>query len=120
MVASMEELGHYSRNIAEKWKNGKLGLQNLNTLTKSESFRTFYFSPSKDPKITCDTFHLLMSFELGREIRDQKTAYVPFDWKILTLDCLTVDLKHEFNQSNVKMYGNKSEPKAILAEGPIE
>ncbi len=42
-----------------------LDCKTYNTKTKGQSFRTFYFSPSEDPKITRDAFHLLMSFELN-------------------------------------------------------
>lgn len=89
-------------------------IKNINT-----SQRAFNFSPSKNFKVTKDALHLMLSYQLIQEERDDKSAYVPVHWKILTLDSLTVDLKHEFNQSNVKMYGKKSEPKAILAEGKI-
>jgi len=83
------------------------------------SQRAFYFSPSENFKVTKDALHLLLSYQLVQEVRNNKQAYVPVHWKILTLDSLTVDLKHEFNQSNVKMYGKKSVTKALLAEGKI-
>jgi len=81
--------------------------------------RAFYFSPSENFKVTKDALHLMLSYQLVIEKRDNKLAYVPIHWKILTLDSLTVDLKHEFNQSNVKIYGKKSEPKTVLAEGKV-
>jgi len=89
-------------------------IKNINT-----SQRAFYFSPSENFKVTKDALHLMLSYQLVQETRDNKPAYVPIHWKILTLDSLTVDLKHEFNQSNVKMYGRKSEPNSVLAEGKV-
>ncbi len=83
------------------------------------SQRAFYFSPSRNFKVTKDALHLLLGYQLIQEKRNNKVAYIPVHWKILTLDSLTVDLKHEFNQSNVKMYGKKAEPKAVLAEGKV-
>ena len=41
-----------------------LECKTYNRQTKNQSFRTFYFSPSKDQKITRDAFHMLLSFEL--------------------------------------------------------
>lgn len=81
--------------------------------------RAFYFSPSESFKVTKDALHLLLSYQLIQERRNKKVAYVPVHWKLITLDSLTVDLKHEFNQSNVKMYGKKADSKSILAEDDI-
>lgn len=87
-----------------------------NTLTKGQSFRTFYFSPSKDPKITKDAFHLLMSFELDIAERKGKRAFIPISWQIYTLDKLLIQVKHEFNASNRELYTKE----ALLAEGKIK
>lgn len=84
--------------------------------TKDQSFRTFYFSPSEDPKITKDAFHLLMSFELSLDQREGKAAFVPISWHIYTLDKLLIQVKHEFNASNRGLYTKE----ALLAEGEIE
>jgi len=86
-----------------------------NTLTKDQTFRTFYFSPSKDPKITRDAFHLLMSFELDTAERKGKKAFIPISWQIYTLDKLLIQVKHEFNASNRELYTKE----ALLAEGRI-
>lgn len=83
--------------------------------TKDQSFRTFYFSPSDDPKITKDAFHLVMSFELDIENRKGKRTFVPTSWQIHTLDKLLVQVKHEFNASNRDLYRKD----ALLSEGKI-
>jgi hypothetical protein len=48
----------------------------------NNSFRTFYFSPFNDPKITKDAFHLLMSFELDTAERKGKRAFIPVSWQL--------------------------------------
>lgn len=87
-----------------------------NTKTKHQTFRTFYFSPSKDPKITRDAFHLLLSFELDTAERKGKRAFIPISWQIYTLDKLLIQVKHEFNASNKDLYA----PQALLAQGKIK
>ena len=93
-----------------------LDCKTYNTLTKDQSFRTFYFSPSKDPKITKDAFHLLMSFELDTAERKGKRAFIPISWQIYTLDKLLIQVKHEFNASNRELYTKE----ALLAQGRIK
>jgi len=83
--------------------------------TKAQTFRTFYFSPSDDPKITKDAVHLLLSFELDTVERAGRSAYIPVSWQIYTLEKLLVQVKHEFNASNKALY----RPGALLAEGDI-
>jgi hypothetical protein len=83
---------------------------------KDTSFRSFYFSPSEDPKITRDAFHLLMSFELDTAERKGTRAFIPVSWQIYTLDKLLIQVKHEFNASNRELYTKE----ALLAQGRIE
>jgi hypothetical protein len=92
-----------------------LDCKTYNTKTKDQSFRTFYFSPSEDPKITRDAFHLLMSFELDTTKRKGKMAFIPISWQIYTLDKLLIQVKHEFNASNRELYTKE----ALLAQGRI-
>ena len=92
-----------------------LDCKTYNTLTKDQTFRTFYFSPSNDPKITRDAFHLLISFELDIAQRKGERAFIPISWQIYTLDKLLVQVKHEFNASNRELYTRE----ALLAEGKI-
>ncbi|MDF2956119.1 MAG: hypothetical protein OD815_001735 [Candidatus Alkanophagales archaeon MCA70_species_2] len=93
-----------------------LDCKTYNTATKNQSFRTFYFSPSKDPKITKDAFHLLLSFELTREERKGQIAFIPISWQLYTLENLKVQVKHEFNASNKDLY----KPEFLLARGKIK
>jgi hypothetical protein len=92
-----------------------LDCKTYSTLTKNQTFRTFYFSPSEDPKITKDAFHLLMSFELDTAERKGERAFIPISWQIYTLDKLLIQVKHEFNASNRELYTKE----ALLAQGRI-
>jgi hypothetical protein len=92
-----------------------LDCKTYSTATKDQSFRTFYFSPSDDPKITKDGFHLLMSFELDVQERKGRKVFVPVSWQIYSLDKLLIQVKHEFNASNRELYRRE----ALLAEGKI-
>lgn len=86
-----------------------------NVKTKETTFRSFYFSPSEEPKITEDGYHLLMSFEIDKATRGGRSAFVPISWQLYTLDKLLVDVKHEFNANNRDLY----RPEALLAQGRI-
>ncbi len=101
--------------ISEEGLVSYLDCKTFSTRTKEQSFRTFYFSPSDDPKITANAYHLLMSFELDIALRNNETAFVPISWQIYTLDKLLVEVKHEFNASNRDLY----KPEALLAQGRI-
>ena len=85
------------------------------TETKAQTFRTFYMSPSDNPKITKDAHHLLLSYELTRQTREGRQAFVPISWQLYTLDNLSVQVKHEFNASNRDLYREEY----LLAEGTI-
>lgn len=92
-----------------------LDCKTYNVATKHQSFRTFYLSPSEDPKITKDAFHMLLSFELTEEERQGQEAFVPVSWQLYTLENLEVQVKHEFNASNKDLYKREF----LLAEGRI-
>ena len=71
-----------------------LECKTYSALTKGQSFRTFYFSPSKDPKITKDAFHLLLSFELSQRKRKKGPIFVPVSWQLYTLENLKVQIRY--------------------------
>ena len=105
-------------DIELKDENGRiiyLECKTYSTLSKETSFRSFYFSPSEDPKITRDAFHLIMSFELTTGERKGKRAFIPISWQIYTLEKLLIQIKHEFNASNRELYTKE----ALLSEGKI-
>ncbi|MEN3038407.1 MAG: hypothetical protein ABDI07_04505 [Candidatus Kryptonium sp.] len=82
-------------------------------ITKQQSFRTFYFSPSRDPKIVKDAYHLLLSYELKQITKNKRQFYVPISWQLYTLENLSIQIKHEFNASNKDIYRKDF----LLAEG---
>jgi len=57
-----------------------------------------------------------LSFELSREERGKKIAFVPVSWQLYTLEELRVQVKHEFNASNKDLYNRQY----LLAEGQIK
>ena len=81
---------------------------NINTTQRS-----FYLSPSDDFKITKDSCHFGISFEIFVEKSiNNKHLYKVKGWKILDLAKLELDVKHEFNADNKRLYDKK----LILAE----
>lgn len=96
-----------------------LELKTYNAATVNTTQRTFYYSPSAQPKVTKDALHLLLAYQLQRVTRHGQAVFVPVRWKLLTLQDLAVDLKFEFNQSNRGLYGADA-ARAVLAEGETE
>ncbi len=106
--------GYPDIQIEDEWNRTiYLDCKTFNARTKNQTFRTFYFSPSKNPKITKDAFHLLMSFELKPT---KEKTFIPISWGIYTLDKLKMQVKHEFNAGNKDLYTNET----LLAEGKIK
>lgn len=86
--------------------------------SRDSSNRSFFLSPSENPKINASASHLIIAFELERvpqRDRGQTLAFVPVRWHLYTLENLRVDLKYEFNAGNKKLY----EAGALLAEGEV-
>lgn len=79
--------------------------------SKDSSFRAFYLSPSKDPKITRNAYHFILSYELIYK----SNLYYPVSWHLYDLYGLSVQVKYEFNASNRELYSEK----LLLAEGKI-
>lgn len=84
---------------------------------KNSSQRSFYFSPSKEPKVIFDTLHFLMSFEVFKDSKGSN-LYKCKNFKILSLESLLVDVKFEFNSDNARLYTG-SKGARILREGNI-
>jgi hypothetical protein len=86
--------------------------------TLKSTMRTFYLSPSDDPKITCDAVHFILSFETARDAAKADT-YQLVRYKIVSLEKLSLDLKYEFNSDNRRMYSGKNGAE-ILADAACE
>lgn len=72
---------------------------NIDNINSSQ--RTFYLSPSADPKITGDAFHLLAAFSLKS---DGENRYTATGYQLLDIASLECRLKYEFNASNRDLY----------------
>ena len=68
----------------------------------STTQRSFYFSPTDDPKVTEDAHHLAVGFEIVR----RGNEFTPVAFEILDLYGLLCDLKSEFNSDNRRLYDN--------------
>lgn len=75
--------------------------------------RSFYFSPSDEFKVTCDALHLLMAYEM---VRAQDGRYRANGFKLLTLEHLSLDVKHEFNSDNRRLYSGRDGTRLIHSE----
>ncbi len=87
-------------------------IRNVNTTQRS-----FYFSPSDEFKVIYDATHFVLSFEMyvsGES--DKKHIYKCKHYKILSIETLSTDVKHEFNSDNKRMYSGEKGT-TILAEG---
>lgn len=83
-------------------------VKSYSAATANTSMRSFYFSPSKDFKVTDDGLHIMMAFEMLRT----GNQYFVAGWKIVTAENLLVDVKYEFNSDNSRLYLSD----AVLAE----
>jgi len=75
------------------------------------SLRSFYLSPSDDPKVVRTAFHLLLAFWM--EYDAEKEVFYCHGWKLLSLENVPCNVKYEFNASNHILYKKED---AILAQ----
>lgn len=79
--------------------------------TSKSTQRSFYVSPSDDPKVTEDAVHLLVGFKMERN--DNKSTPIAFE--VVDLYGLDCDMKSEFNSDNKRLY----EASRILAQEQV-
>ena len=102
------------------WYNEKpyyLECKTYNIRNVNTTQRSFYFSPSDEFKVIYDAPHLVLSFEIyvaGEEGNNH--IYKCKHYKILSIENLSIDVKHEFNSDNKRLYSGKNGA-VILAEG---
>lgn len=89
-----------------------LELKTFNEKTARSTQRTFYYSPSDDPKITRDSLHLLLAFQMEAAESEEGPVWRAVRYRITSLQALTVRLKIEYNQGNRALY----EAESVLAE----
>jgi hypothetical protein len=90
-----------------------LECKTYNKKTIYSSNRSFFQSPSMDFKVTKSTVHFLISFELSSD----NNKYTAVSFKILSIEKMECDLKHEFNSSNKKMYSNSNGVNILYSSG---
>ncbi len=73
--------------------------------------RSFYLSPSENPKVYEDGFHLLVGFEVVQN----GNFYSPVAYEIVDLYGLDCDMKSEFNSDNKRLY----EPSRMLVREDV-
>ena len=86
---------------SESWSFYYVECKTYSIETIDSTQRTFYLSPSANPKITRDTIHFVISLETYHEWNN---IYKTHWWKILSLKDLLVNVKYEFNANNVDLY----------------
>ena len=81
--------------------------------------RSFYFSPSEDFKVIYDTHHFIISYEMNVvDRKGNRDIYKCRHWKILSIESLSLDVKHEFNSDNKRLYSEGGGAR-LLAEGSV-
>lgn len=95
-----------------------LECKTYNQRSISSGNRTFYFSPSKQFKVTCSAHHFMLSFEMALDGPSGGGLYRPQHWKLISLEDLAIDLKHEFNAGNSRLYSDTAGARTI-AEGSL-
>lgn len=83
--------------------------------SESSSFRSFYLSPSDNPKVCHDARHLLVAFahERRENASDGLEQYALTSFKVVDLALVLGTIKFEYQSSNKDMYLGK----AVVARG---
>lgn len=83
--------------------------------SEASSFRSFYLSPSDNPKVCEDARHILMAFTHKRVENSEAglEQYELVDFKIVDLALVCGKIKFEYQSSNRDMYLGE----AVLAKG---
>lgn len=70
------------------------------------TMRSFYLSPSENPKISCDARHLLIGFGMTSTpvAGSRDSLYFVSSFQIANLFSLKCDVKYEFNSDNFRLY----------------
>lgn len=76
-------------------------IKTYNPRTENSTQRTFYLSPSDDPKVTHAAFHLLIAFAIEPS---EDGKYYAKSAQLVDLNDLPVKLKIEYNASNRDLY----------------
>jgi hypothetical protein len=83
--------------------------------TEPTTMRSFYLSPSANPKVCLDARHIVLGFgvEANPIAGSRDSLYKAVSFKLINLYELQCDVKYEFNSDNRRMYDKA----LVLAEG---
>ena len=81
------------------------------------TMRSFYLSPSLNPKICLDARHLLLAFGVDRKpiSGSRDSFYRATSFKLVDLHQLKCDVKYEFNADNARLYNEGM----VLSQGTV-
>lgn len=82
------------------------------------TMRSFYLSPSANPKVCLDARHIVLGFGVQAEpiSGSRDSFYTAVSYKLINLFELQCDVKYEFNSDNRRMYANN----LVLASGRLD
>ena len=81
------------------------------------TLRSFYLSPSANPKVCLDARHLLLAFGVDRKpiVGSRDSLFRATSFKLIDLFGLKCDIKYEFNADNARLYDSAM----VVAEGVV-
>jgi len=92
----------------EATKAGKtfyVEVKSYNPESADSAFRSFYLSPSADPKVSRDAYHLVVAFAVEK---GSDGLFRALGCKALDSRNLLCDVKNEFNSDNKRLYAQGS------------
>jgi hypothetical protein len=85
---------------------------------EATTMRSFYLSPSANPKVCMDARHIVLGFGVeAKPISGSRDSfYTAVSFKLINLFELQCDVKYEFNSDNRRMYASN----LVLASGRLD
>lgn len=82
------------------------------------TMRSFYLSPSANPKVCMDARHIVLGFGVTAQpiAGSRDSLYTAVSYKLINLFELECDVKYEFNSDNRRMYADN----LVLASGRLK
>lgn len=79
------------------------------------TMRSFYLSPSSDPKVSLDARHIVLGFGVTAEAIEgsRSSRYFATSFTLIDIHGLECDVKYEFNSDNKRLYQDA----LVLAKG---
>lgn len=85
---------------------------------EATTMRSFYLSPSANPKVCLDARHIVLGFGVKAQpiAGSRDSFYTAVSYKLINLFELQCDVKYEFNSDNRRMYASN----LVLASGRLK